>query len=111
MKILIILLLFIVAGSSVLGEVNTTIVLRSIAEVESSNKPDKIGRAGERSRYQFMSGTWVLYSKTKFEEIGDFQYEVEIGRVAKKHIETIKRAIISRGWEVTRPKTKTMLGE
>jgi len=82
-------------------EVNPDLLLRCIAEVESHNVSTKIGQQGERSRYQFMPQTWVMYSKVPFSQIGRFDNQTEVERVARRHIFTIKMALIQRGWEVT----------
>jgi hypothetical protein len=75
-------------------DVNPDLLLRCIAQVESGDVSTKIGQQGERSRYQFMVSTWVMYSKVAFSQIGRPEHQKEVDRVARRHIFTIKMAII-----------------
>lgn len=48
-----------------------------------------------------MASTWVMYSKVPFSRISRPEHQKEVERVARRHIFTIKMALIERGWEVT----------
>lgn len=90
-----------ITSAATAREVNVSILLRSIAEVESMGRPEMVGQAGERSEYQFMAATWKQYSKVSHRSIGQEKNHNEVVRVAKKHIETIKKSITEYGHEVT----------
>jgi hypothetical protein len=96
-----IITILLIVSSATAKEVNVSILLRSIAEVESMGRPEMIGQAGERSEYQFMAATWKQYSKVPHRTIGQEKNHNEVVRVAKKHIETIKKSITEYGKEVT----------
>lgn len=87
--------------SAISKDVNDSILLRCIAEVESNNVSSRIGEQGERSRYQIMPQTWVMYSRTPFRLIGEDEYQREVDMVALQHIGVIKMTIIRRGLVVS----------
>ena len=82
-------------------DINPDVLLRCISEVESNNVSTKIGSHGERSRYQIMPQTWSMYSRTPFRLIGQEKYQTEVEKVARQHIEAIKRIIVQRGRNVS----------
>jgi len=82
-------------------ELNVDVLLHCIATVESNDVSTKIGRAGERSKYQMMPQTWDMYSKTDFVHLSEEMYQVEVEMVARKHINTIKKSLSSRRMEIT----------
>lgn len=71
--------------------IDDNILLQSIAQVESSNQHHIIGRAGEKTKYQFREGTWRQYSSTPFLFIDSKHYELESEVVAYKHLAKIKK--------------------
>ena len=81
-------------------EVNVKIMLHSIAQAESNNRPGAVGASGERSEYQFLQETWEQYSSVPFYKIGDPGQHEEVQRVAKKHLKTIELSLLERKWEV-----------
>ena len=97
------LFLFIIVLSSVAysKDVNSDVLLRSIAEVESHSVSSRVGLHNERSKYQFIASTWVMYSRVAFSQIGRPEHQQEVERVAKRHIETIKTILTQRGMEIT----------
>lgn len=76
--------------------IDDNIILQSISQVESNNQHHIIGRAGEKTKYQFREGTWYQYSDVPFFFIEQGHYEVESDIVAKKHLAKIKAFLIKR---------------
>ena len=77
-------------------EVNTDLLLRCIAQVESNGVSSKIGSHNERSKYQFMSSTWTMYSRIPFSLIGQLKYQSSVDKVARQHLEYIKTRLTQR---------------
>lgn len=76
--------------------IDDNILLQSIAQVESNNQHHIIGRAGEKTKYQFREGTWRQYSSTPFLFIDSKHYELESEVIAYKHLAKIKKFLSAR---------------
>lgn len=95
----IIILALIILASNLFAEnqvIDDNILLQSIAQVESNNQHHRIGRAGEKTKYQFREGTWKQYSSTPFLFIDSKHYELESEIVAYKHLAKIKKFLSAR---------------
>lgn len=90
-----------VNSSDLSSGVNTDRFLRAIAEIETGNNNALVGRAGERSKYQFMRATWEQYSLVPHGKISSVKYAAEIERVAKTHLNWIQSALRRHGYSVT----------
>lgn len=82
-------------------EINPDHLLRCIAQVESNDVSTKIGKQGERSKYQFMRQTWVMYSRIPFQLIGQSKYQPDVEKVARQHLEYIKTVLVQRRMAVS----------
>ena len=76
--------------------IDDNILLRAISQVESNNRHHIIGRAGEKTEYQFRESTWKQYSSTPFLFIDSKHYETESEIVAYKHLAKIKKFLSAR---------------
>lgn len=74
------------------------ILLQSIANVESNNQYWRIGRVGEKTKYQFTNITWAEYSKIPFWKINQQEYEYESERIAILHLNRIKKYLARKGY-------------
>ena len=76
--------------------IDDNILLQSISIVESNSQHHRIGRAGEKTKYQFRESTWKQYSSTPFLFIDSKHYETESEIVAYKHLAKIKKFLSAR---------------
>lgn len=83
MKYLILLLLSL-SAVLVSAEINKAEFLSAIAQVETGNRNNLIGVAGERSAYQFMPLIWRYHSELPFEEAS--VNRIEADKVAIRHL-------------------------
>lgn len=73
--------------------------LAAIAVVETNNDNSAIGKAGERSKYQFMEATWNQYSNIPHARASEFPEEIE--RVANVHLNWIKSTLKKNKFGIT----------
>ncbi|MDE3165848.1 MAG: lytic transglycosylase domain-containing protein [Acidobacteriota bacterium] len=85
---------FAVAGmrASSNPSVSDEVLLRAIAQVETGNRPGKIGRYGERTRVQIMPATWRRFSRVP-QSASD---PAETNRVARAYLAYIRRRLRER---------------
>lgn len=81
---------------SSINSLDDSIVLQSIANIETNNCFWKIGRKHEKTKYQFIESTWYQYSDIPFLFIDQHNYQQESDRVALAHLSDIKRFLIAR---------------
>lgn len=70
-------------------QLNTTVLVQSIGDVETGGKYWRIGAAGERSMYQIKRSVWKKYSRVPFWMASEKSYQVEAARVADCYISDI----------------------
>ncbi len=70
-------------------------LLAAIAQVETGNNPNAVGRKGERGIYQILPTTWAQYSKLPVEAAATDPGEND--RVAREHLATLRLALCKRG--------------
>lgn len=92
-----ILVLFLLLGARCLA-FNDDAFLHAIATVETNCDNSAVGKAGERSQYQFMRATWDQYSRISHAKCA--QHPAEIERVAKTHLIWIKERLTKNGMTV-----------
>lgn len=73
--------------------------LRAIAIVETNCDNSAVGKAGERSQYQFMRATWDQYSRISHAKCAQNPQEIE--RVANVHLQWIKQRLVKNHMEVS----------
>lgn len=74
----------------------------AIATVETNNNPAKIGKSGERSKYQFMRKTWNEYSKYPFYRVNKSnRAQLEAEKVMDLHISRLIHYCNTLGLEPT----------
>ena len=85
---------FLFTYSLSLADVNDRLMLKAIRLAETNDQHYKIGRANEKTAYQFIKSTWRDYSNTNFDLIHSYSYKYEADRVAKLHLARIKLFLI-----------------
>lgn len=77
---------------------NDAAFLTAIAIVETNCDNSAVGKAGERSQYQFMRATWDQYARVSHAECA--QHPDEIERVANLHLNWIKKTLTKNRMQV-----------
>lgn len=75
-----------------------TSFLAAIAIVETGGDNSAVGKAGERSQYQFMRATWDQYARVSHAECAKHPDEIE--RVANLHLNWIKKTLAKNRMQV-----------
>lgn len=97
MRLILLLILTFFAANSVKA-FDDDIFLSIIVQRETGGDNRAIGRAGERSKYQFMRKTWYQHTRKPFSYASTDENLAEI--IAKKHLEWIKVSLIAQNIEV-----------
>lgn len=71
--------------------VDGELMLGVIRDVESENHPEKIGRRGERSAYQFMPAVWAFHTRQPF-QVATLQPAVA-NLVAQRHFLQLRKEL------------------
>jgi hypothetical protein len=74
-------------------------ILYAISAVESGNNPRAIGKAGERSAYQFTRETWERETSLPFEVATEDASAAKV--IAAKHVGSIVRSLAIKGKRAT----------
>lgn len=74
-------------------------ILYAISAVESGNNPRAIGKAGERSAWQFTRETWERETSLPFETATEDPSAAKV--IAEKHAGNIMRTLAIRGRKAT----------
>lgn len=74
-------------------------ILYAISSVESGGNPKAIGRAGERSAYQFTRETWERETALPFKTATENPSAARV--IAEKHVGTIIRSLAIKGRKAT----------
>lgn len=79
--------------------------LYAISQVETGSNPRAIGKAGERSQYQFTAQTWHRYTRAPFSKATSDPLLARL--VAQTHLQAILKRFEARGATLT-PKRAAM---
>lgn len=73
------------------AETDEEIMLAVIRAIESGNRPDKIGKKGERSAYQFMPMVWRFHTQVPFEMATTHPAIADV--MARRHLAQLHREL------------------